>query len=159
MARHLPPALLAVQVILAVVIVVLVASQLDHVTWDNGQITATKATCTLGTSFDSASLCVYTYIVAGVSMAVSLGMVLLMCITANLCGIGKHLTMFIAGLGTVWWAIAGALVQKNLNTASTAAEVVSGMVWAETGLFGLLLVSSLLWACGCAKRFQYEEMV
>jgi hypothetical protein len=146
------------QVVLAAVIIALVATKLDDVQWENGELTATKATCALGSSFNSASLCVYTYIVAAVSIGVGLVLALLMCATCNLCGVGKHLNVFVAALGTVWWAIAGALVQKNLNSASTAASVVSIMIWIQAGLFGAMLVAAIFWACGCCRSREYESM-
>lgn len=49
--------------------------------------------------------CRYTYVVVGVSLAVSLAVSLLQCLTCNLCGLGKILDILLAAFGTVWWAL------------------------------------------------------
>ncbi len=44
----------------------------------------------------------YAYVVVGVSLAVSLAVSLLQCLTCNLCGLGKILDILLAAFGTVW---------------------------------------------------------
>lgn len=46
--------------------------------------------------------CSYAYVVVGVSLAVSLAVSLLQCLTCNLCGLGKILDILLAAFGTVW---------------------------------------------------------
>lgn len=143
-----------------------VAVKLDDVTFDNGELTATHATCTLGASVNSASLCVFVYVASGVSMAAGLLLALVMCLTCNLCGLGKYINLLLAVLGTVWWVAAAAVVSHNLGDASTGGsslqvyrDATIGMMWAEVGLYGALLLAGVLWVCGCGKSRSYESMV
>lgn len=70
------------QVGLAVYIVVVTAVQLQNITWDNVNSdivhTVQSAQCLLGKSFNSTSLCTYTYIAAGASIGASLLLSLLL---------------------------------------------------------------------------------
>lgn len=82
-----PPPLVASvpQLLLAAAIIALVATKLDDVTLEGGQLKeATQASCTLGASTSSASLCTYVYTTASVSLAVSLALTLAMCLTCNM---------------------------------------------------------------------------
>lgn len=67
---------------LAVYIVVVTAVQLQNITWDNVNSdivhTVQSAQCLLGKSFNSTSLCTYTYIAAGASIGASLLLSLLL---------------------------------------------------------------------------------
>lgn len=73
------------QILLAAAIIALVSTKLDDATLEGGQLKeATQASCTLGASTSSASLCTYVYTTAGVSLAVSLALALAICLTCNM---------------------------------------------------------------------------
>lgn len=145
------------QVILAVIIVALVATKLDDVTVSvKGTDVEVQSACSLGTSLDSSSLCVYVYVVVGISLLVSLIISILQCCTCNLCGLGKFLDVVFAAAGTVWWVIAAGVVQANVNDAQNLdlslnnyRVAVVAMMWIEVGLFVLMVVSGLFRACSC----------
>lgn len=94
---HLCPS----QFVVAVAIVAIVATKLSDVTYSNAGIYQTCSLGQCGTSC-SGSLCNYMYAVAGVSMAVSLGISILQCCTCNLCGLGGILDILFAIAGTAW---------------------------------------------------------
>lgn len=58
--------------------------------------------CLLGADYGSSSLCTYTFVVAGVSLAVSAAASLLLCCTCNLCGLGKIVDVIVAAFGAIW---------------------------------------------------------
>lgn len=149
------------QGIVAIAIAVVVAVKLMDVTVavDGAEVLDYNYTCLLGTDYGSSSLCTYTLVVVGVSLAVSFCVSLLQCCTCNLCGLGKILDILLAAAGTAWWAVAGGVIQANAtdtlppgaqpanDSVSTARTAVPIMAWIECGLFAAMLVSSLFRCC------------
>lgn len=173
-----PPAP-ALQVALAVAIIVVVAVKLDGVklfsfdiSFGDKEPAVAKAapSCLLGTSVHSASLCTYTYITASVSLAASFLISLLQCCTCNLCGLGKVLDVFVAILGSIWWAVSAAVVQVHIDNAPAAGSnavhnwrtATMAMMWTELALFVILTVAGTLRACrlfGCGHEEEEEVVV
>ncbi|KAL4458431.1 hypothetical protein ABPG75_013296 [Micractinium tetrahymenae] len=146
--------------ILAILIAILVSVKLMDVSVSvDGTNVSYNYSCLLGTDYGSSSLCTYTYVVIGVSLAVSLAVSLLQCLTCNLCGLGNILDILLAAFGTVWWAVASGVIASHANdplppsaqpasdSVSTARDAVPIMTYIEVGLFAAMFVSSIFRCC------------
>jgi hypothetical protein len=73
--------------------------------------------------------------------------------------------MQLGALGTVWWAVASGVIGKNAmdplageadatvsSSVNTARDAVPIMCWIETGIFGVMLLSSIFRVCNCCGR-------
>lgn len=67
----------------------------------------------------------------------------------------------LGALGTVWWAVASGVIGKNAmdpsdaptsSSVNTARDAVPIMCWIETGIFGVMLLSSIFRVCNCCGR-------
>ncbi|GAB4818993.1 hypothetical protein N2152v2_006039 [Parachlorella kessleri] len=145
------------RVVLAIAIIALVAVKLDNVvvttSGDNIHNLQVKvnSTCSLGTAIDSNSLCAYTYAACAISLVVSLAISIIQCCTCNLCGLGRILDLIFAVVGTGWWAIAAAVIQKHVDDAANEGlslqhyrTATVGLMWTEVALFGLLVISGVV---------------
>lgn len=124
-----------------------------------------EAQCLLGKDKHSDSLCIYIYIVIGVSLAVSFVLSMIQCITCNLCGLGRYLDLALAVAATLWWAVAGVVVTQGAAEANDAGlpkeeyrNAVVGLVWAEVAFFSLLTASGVVYCTGRCAGQRYEKM-
>ncbi|GAB4822906.1 hypothetical protein N2152v2_009952 [Parachlorella kessleri] len=121
----------------------------------------THATCTLGTAVDSSSLCTYTYVLAGVSIGISLLLSLVKCVTCDLCGLGALLDLIFSAAGTCWWAVGASVVTKHVQQAADMPleqyrTATIALMWAEVAMFGALLVAGVSSCAGmlCCRTYQ-----
>lgn len=121
-----------------------------------------EANCLLGTSINSESLCTYAYVACGASIGVTLLLMMLSCVFCACCGCGGVLDAAIAGVATVWWAVAGGVLTANAVKANRAGwpaglwrTVVFCAAWAAAGLFALV---ALVHMCAPSSMSQEPDM-
>lgn len=141
------------------ILVAIVAMYLSHTnvafTDDFSNPVSYNATCSIGKEFHGHSLCTYAYIVAGVSIGVSLLLTILLCCTCNGCGIGPWFEVIFALALTGWWVVAGLVFSKYgaqankslpLNNWRNGIIVVS---WLTAGIFLFHGLVSSVEVCRC----------
>ncbi|KAG1676148.1 hypothetical protein FOA52_004988 [Chlamydomonas sp. UWO 241] len=100
--------------------------------------------CMLGDA--DGNLCVYAYVVAGLSLALSLALSIFLCFTCNLCGLGPVLEAICSGFGAVWWLAASLVFSAYVGDANSAdpefypavarwRNAVAVLSWVTFGLF------------------------
>lgn len=133
-----------------IVITALKFSNFEAVTTTGGGTTVTES-CALGQFESGWSMCTYAYVLSSISLAATLVLGLLLCITCNCCGIGAVLDAAFAMIGVAWWVIGAIFITNRSTSPAQLADwrtAIIGLSWGCVGLFGLALV--LLLYRGCA---------
>lgn len=160
---------LFLQVCAAVAIIVITATKFsnfqDVTAAGNDLVSVTiNQSCALGQFSTGWSMCTYSYVVAGVSLAASLVLSLLLCITCNCCGIGGVLDAVFAAIGIAWWVIGAILLTQRSSSPAQLADwrvALIALAWACVALFGLALLLLVCRAfavcCGGGRERERER--
>jgi Na+-translocating ferredoxin:NAD+ oxidoreductase RnfE subunit len=115
----------------------------------------TEQGCLLGDSEEWAnSNCLWLEILGGITIGIGLLIALVQCCTCNLCGLGAVLDLAFAVAGAIAWGITAGLLMDDIDAANAADPanederlVILIMMWAEFGLFCIILVGFITRCC------------
>lgn len=141
----------------AVSFMVIVIVKLDHYSFNVSSPTingmnislpnlTTDSFCTLGYTSSGGSLCVGSYIVAGISLAASLCLSLFLCLTCNLCGLGRVIDAIFAGVACALWSVWASVLVKNQHPNAPMQDwctAVIALAISCAGLFGIACIFSI----------------
>lgn len=151
---------------IAIAIIVIVAVHLNDITVDRG-LTRYRSSCLMGDS-NGADLCIYAYVVCGISLIATILLSIFLCVTCDLCGLGFIFEFILALFGTLWW-LAAAIVFTTEGTRATDASVpqhgwrlaVWILCWIQFVIFAfitlLYLVRGLSKICSCCTRRERHD--
>lgn len=154
---------------IAIAIICIVAIQLSDV-WE--MITGSNNSCALSTPEHGDDLCIYAYVVCGISIGVSLVLSILLCCTCDLCGLGKFLDLLFAALACAWWIAAAVVFTRyvaqanddNCSSPESACDdksdwrnAVAILAWINVGLFAISGLISLIRICRCCCGCCFED--
>lgn len=156
----------------AIAFLVIIVMKLDHYTFTvngpsvNGttiNLPSLEASsyCLLGYTSAGGSLCVGSYIVAGISLAASFALSLFLCLTCNLCGLGAVIDAVFAGVACALWSVWSSVLIKNEHpnapmqdwrTAVIALAIACAALFGIACLFSLSKIfASCCSCCGCGS--------
>ncbi len=126
-----------VKIGIAIAIILIVALHLQNVSFSYSGDPNVQFQCLLGGNIGGSSLCSYAYAVCGLSLAINLGVSIVLCCTCDLvsviawspnhicawspyhipaqCGLGCLLECAFSGVGTAWWLAASLVFSKYVS--------------------------------------------
>lgn len=135
--------------------IVVVAVKLSNITVDLGLLSLDVTyRCLLGPSYHSNTICRYSYVACGLSLAASIGTAIVQLVSLDCCGVASLVDLCVGFGGGIWWMIAAAVITNKASNVNDGGlnlqnwrDLVIAMAWAEVALFLLVALTALLGFC------------